>query len=96
MANLNSEITAGSVIVSVCQVRISIVLGLLEIVKNVFEAPARISVPLPDVVVELVSSDVEHVVQHRRAAHHLAARPVAAAFHVAETSATCNRFRNEV
>lgn len=58
-------------------VRISVVLRFLEVVEEVVEAPARIAKGLPVVVVPPVSSNVKHVVEHRRPAHHATPRPVA-------------------
>ena len=75
-------------VVSVGQVRVSIVFRLLEVVQYVRVAPARISVTFPDVVIEAIAADVEHVVEDGGAAHHLTARPVALAVNVTQASVT--------
>lgn len=85
---LNSQVSSCAMVLSVCQVRVSIVFRLLEVVQYVPIAPARISVTFPDVVIEAIAADVEHVVEDGGAAHHLTARPVALAVNVTQASVT--------
>lgn len=53
------------------QVRIPLVLGLLEVVQDVVVAPAGVPEALPLVEVPPVAPDVEHGVQDRAAPDHL-------------------------
>ena len=89
---LYSEESACRVVVGVGEVRVPVVLRLLEVVQHLLVAPARVAVGLPGVIVLLVAANIEHVVEDRGPAHHRPSGPVAPAFNVADASAS---YKNE-
>ena len=81
-------------IVGVGEVRVPVVLRLLEVVQHLLVAPARVAVGLPGVVVLLVAANVEHVVEDRGPAQDLATRPVAPAVDMADARATYRAYKH--
>ena len=90
-SHLDSQISSGIVIVGVCEVRVPVVLGLLEVVQDLVVTPARIAIPLPCIVVFPIASHVQHVVQDRGSTHDFTARPVTPAVDVTNARATCGQ-----
>ena len=62
---------------TVPQIRIPIVLGLLEVVERLVVAPAWIPHCLPLLVIVSIAPYVQHVVKDARAAEYFASGPVA-------------------
>jgi len=95
---LYCEVAAWGVIMRICQVRISIVLGLLKIMQYFVVSPSRISVSFPNIIVFAVATYIKHVVQDRGSAHYFAPRPVTFTIHIAKTSTAyyCIKFLNNL
>jgi hypothetical protein len=76
---LDSQVAPLRVVGRPRQVRILIILGLLEVAQHLGRAPAVVALLLPHVVVTLITAQVQHVVKDTRAAEDFAPRPVAPA-----------------
>lgn len=77
--NLNRQISTGTMIRTVPEIRIPIVLGLLKVVERLIVAPPRIAQLLPVIVVVPIAPNVQHIIQHARATQNLAPGPIAPA-----------------